>query len=772
MTIAHDSVYTEGVRTDTSDPYTFSHTPGGTLKGVWVTAIHGTDSTDNIVGVTYGGVAMLSVGTDTDTATELGRAYLYFLGHDIPTGTQTVSVDMASATGTDVQFVCGGFTGSTEIEIVDAQTVGEQATNPSLTMLARSRTCLTVGAFYTGLDAPSSATPNGNMTAVLDEDFGVFSARVDKQTSASSSDFTFSYTAATDDCALVVGTFSEVVTLGIRHAGSVTEAVRTDTSDPYTFTHDPAGETLKGVWVSILHGTDSTDNVSGVTYGGVTMTRVGTNSDTVTEPGRSYLYFLGSGIPTGSQTVSVDLASATGTDMQMVCGGFTSANSLDTESVTSGGVSEQASNPSVSLTVGGRYSAAVGGYYTGTAVTSAVPNVNLTPVFTRSSFGAFGVRVDRQTRPSTSDFTFGYTTTSDDVALTVGSFAEVIVAAPATVNATATVGAPIAVGPNVIAVVTVVAATATVGAPSLFATEEAATVAAVATVGAVTFTSTATVGATVVSGVATVGAASLFVTEEATTVAAVATVGAPTVTVGGANADVTPTVVAAVATVGAPSIPGLEEATTVAATATVGSVTFTSTATVDATTVAGTATVGASTPVDSLAKPATVAGVATVGAAEANPLKIAAVKVSATATVGVPIVTGNLLFAVPTVAATVSIPEGIVRELQISATTGLGGLSGAAEATDTRSGWSTTITSPLTTSLVTAGGITVYGTIVAADNVEAEMHVQISTSPVFATILSEGYSAGVDPGEVASVSLSGLVAGTTYYVRARGGHRA
>jgi hypothetical protein len=298
-----------------------------------------------------------------------------------------------------------------------------------------------------------------------------------------------------------------------------------------------------------------------------------------------------------------------------------------------------------------------------------------------------------------------------------------------------------------------------------------ATVAAVATVGTPTVTNVTLVTPTTVSGTATVGAPALPALEEAGTVQASATVPAPVSVGQNPNALVQPDVVAAVTTVGAPSFPSREEAATVAATATVGSVTFVSSTIAVVTVVTATATVGGGTPVNSLAKPNTVPITATVGSAEVNPLQIPTVTVSAATSVGTPIVVGNLRIIVSKVSAAVSIPVGVVRELQISASTGLGALSGTVEATDTRTGWVTTITSPITSALVTSGGITVYGTVLAADNVEAEMHVQISTSPVFATILAEGYSAGVDPGEVASVSLAGLAAGTTYYVRARGGHR-
>lgn len=52
---------------------------------------------------------------------------------------------------------------------------------------------------------------------------------------------------------------------------------------------------------------DSTDNISGVTYGGSALSAVsgGLAQDTSGEPGLCKAYFLGSSVPTGSQTVQV-----------------------------------------------------------------------------------------------------------------------------------------------------------------------------------------------------------------------------------------------------------------------------------------------------------------------------------------------------------------------------------------------------------------------------------------------------------------------------------
>jgi hypothetical protein len=122
-----------------------------------------------------------------------------------------------------------------------------------------------------------------------------------------------------------------------------------------------------------------------------------------------------------------------------------------------------------------------------------------------------------------------------------------------------------------------------------------------------------------------------------------------------------------------------------------------------------------------------------------------------------------------TVAASATVGFAVVEELQVSTSGVLVAPGGALVLDDDRTGFATVITSPTTGSLVTSGGLTIYGTVIAGDLSQAEMHAQVSTSSTFASVLAEGYSAGVYPDETAAVSLSGLTAGVTYYLRARSG---
>src|SRR5688572_6252274 len=105
MAIAVDATRTESVRTATTDPYTFNYTPTSTPRGIVVCAIHSDSDTDHIVSITYGGFQLWRAVTAFDATTEPGRADIWWRGDSIPTGTQTVSVDLSSGTTDDIQFV-------------------------------------------------------------------------------------------------------------------------------------------------------------------------------------------------------------------------------------------------------------------------------------------------------------------------------------------------------------------------------------------------------------------------------------------------------------------------------------------------------------------------------------------------------------------------------------------------------------------------------------------------------------------------------------------
>ena len=201
----------ESLRTDTSDPMTWSHNTGTTSpEGVVVMLVHGTESTDLVSSVTYGGVAMTRIQSNTDTATEAGRTYIYFLGSGVPTGTQTVSVDLTSGTTTDIFGISYTLDGAGNLEVVGRGGINENAANPSVTLGYGGRTCMAFSVLYSGLTDQTGITTGANCTKDSTTDLsGNFTCAVEHQTTAGSADFAIGWTSSTDDVAYSAISVSE-----------------------------------------------------------------------------------------------------------------------------------------------------------------------------------------------------------------------------------------------------------------------------------------------------------------------------------------------------------------------------------------------------------------------------------------------------------------------------------------------------------------------------------------------------------------------------------
>mgnify|MGYP007030112427 CR=1 FL=1 len=98
------------------------------------------------------------------------------------------------------------------------------------------------------------------------------------------------------------------------HTGTTGSA----SQDSFSWTHTPV-QTPRGVLV-FVNTIGSSDLSTSVTYGGVSMNRVSgsTATDSAGEPGTVTAWFLGSGIPTGAQTVTVNRTN-NATVMYAVC---------------------------------------------------------------------------------------------------------------------------------------------------------------------------------------------------------------------------------------------------------------------------------------------------------------------------------------------------------------------------------------------------------------------------------------------------------------------
>lgn len=193
-----------------------------------------------------------------------------------------------------------------------------------------------------------------------------------------------------------------------------------------SWTHTPTG-TPRGAVVLVAMEGGAADEIAGVTYGGVAMTRVRREVRSTAEAGQVWVYFLGAGLPTGAQTVTVTTSPATGADdFAAHCATVTAA--ADTVvNAQAGTTSAAAANPSLAITP----TAAVVIYYVlWSGLTTAVATVQAGGTHNfGQGFGADSMMSSRKAAAAGAT-TMGYTAGSDVHAHAAVAVAEVVTSAP------------------------------------------------------------------------------------------------------------------------------------------------------------------------------------------------------------------------------------------------------------------------------------------------------------------------------------------------------
>lgn len=136
-----------------ANPVVVSLTPIGIPRAI-IAFIYGSPhNTDAISSVTYGGVAMTRVpgAPQFDVDVETMSCFCYFLGKDIPPGTQNISVSH-SAAGYLIDIV--SMTGAMDARIVDSKFINSiSLADPSVTLLLKGNPCIVFIGFGSGQDA-------------------------------------------------------------------------------------------------------------------------------------------------------------------------------------------------------------------------------------------------------------------------------------------------------------------------------------------------------------------------------------------------------------------------------------------------------------------------------------------------------------------------------------------------------------------------------------------------------------------------------------------
>jgi hypothetical protein len=195
-----------------------------------------------------------------------------------------------------------------------------------------------------------------------------------------------------------------------------------------THTHTPGAGTVSGITVMISHGTVFTDIITGVTYGGVAMTRqTGANAfDNGGEIGRTYIYTLDASIPAGAQSVVVSKSNATTTIHVVAASVITDSGVAEVVTANAnGGDDANEANPVVTLSLGGKTSMAYCIEYNGVNAPGSMTEFAGQTALHDHDFGQFSSKASRLTSTTAVDPSMGYTVAINAFALSAVAWAEV-----------------------------------------------------------------------------------------------------------------------------------------------------------------------------------------------------------------------------------------------------------------------------------------------------------------------------------------------------------
>ena len=209
MTVVHDTHTQSSTWINSPNPFTFNHTPTGTINGVpdgvVVLITANEDGGANVVtGVSYGGVEMSLVadGFAGEIDEDAGSAYIYFLGNGIPSGTQSVSIGCALSSGTKVAWCCDVVANIKTMEYASVALDGNTV-NPQITLDSKNHHTLRYFVINSGLPNTSDLALVSGMVAVGSVDHGDRVSRCDRESSAHTGSVVVGYTASSDDVAMV-----------------------------------------------------------------------------------------------------------------------------------------------------------------------------------------------------------------------------------------------------------------------------------------------------------------------------------------------------------------------------------------------------------------------------------------------------------------------------------------------------------------------------------------------------------------------------------------
>lgn len=157
----------------------WTHTPTGTPRGIAVMICQDSGTTDEVTSVTYGGVSCTqATGSPLGGGAGLedGLVAIWILGSSVPTGAQTVAVNV-DGTASSKAAVCISMTANYDVVQADTCSYMDSGntsfpTCGTQTVHTQRGECLVLGVLHSGEDAITSVAADSGYSEIAEYDFG------------------------------------------------------------------------------------------------------------------------------------------------------------------------------------------------------------------------------------------------------------------------------------------------------------------------------------------------------------------------------------------------------------------------------------------------------------------------------------------------------------------------------------------------------------------------------------------------------------------------
>lgn len=183
----------------------WTHTPVGTPRGVLVAVVENA-ATDEVTSVTYGSLTLQEVAGSPNlhTTGEVGGVHVFFAGEAIPTGAQTVTVNVGAG-AIDKRAGVWTVTADRDCSLadVDATINSDSLANPSVTLELAGRAAIALICFHSGQQQSTGITPLSGWTGQLENDFGAQQGAWYRGPVLTSADITAGWTQTAEDATMI-----------------------------------------------------------------------------------------------------------------------------------------------------------------------------------------------------------------------------------------------------------------------------------------------------------------------------------------------------------------------------------------------------------------------------------------------------------------------------------------------------------------------------------------------------------------------------------------